>query len=487
VIPPCYGRATSARQTVAHDQFCTGRPALAGRVRACHRHPLGCARRRPGRPGCGRGEASRDPAQAGPRRFLVVWLIYTSRPPGGRCGTRRGPGRIALPESALPGATVLVAGPGRGSDRGGGPGIERAGWAGCRPRPLAGSVVGSRLHLPGRSWHIVAVGRTQPARCERPGMSGLRSALWLPLFNELADPAVVARLAARAEEMGWDGVFVWDHLCWRAPVRQVADPWITLAAATVTERLRLGLIVTPRARRRPAKVARETATLDRLSGGRLILGVGLGSDRFGGELSATGEELDDRRRGQMLDEALAILTAAWSGQPVHHSGEHYTVDGLQFLPRPVQRPRVPVWVAGFLAMSGPCAGSPATTASSRSTSSTLTSLPRSPLRSPASASTPPRRTTSPSHFRPSRPSALCQGGRHVVADRVRARASRSRPGARRAPRRPGGGRATGIRRQRTREQGTAGELPVAGGPGSAGRQAGGLELTKPREDRYVIE
>jgi alkanesulfonate monooxygenase SsuD/methylene tetrahydromethanopterin reductase-like flavin-dependent oxidoreductase (luciferase family) len=177
---------------------------------------------------------------------------------------------------------------------------------------------------------------------------GLRSALYLPIFDALADPVVVARLAAEAEEAGWHGVFVWDHLRWRAPVRQVADPWITLAAiATATERLRLGPMVTPLARRRPAKVARETATLDRLSGGRLTLGVGLGSDRFANEFSKTGEQLDDRLRGQMLDEALEILTAAWSGAPVHHRGRHYTVEGVQFLPRPVQQPGVPVWVAGF--------------------------------------------------------------------------------------------------------------------------------------------
>lgn len=183
---------------------------------------------------------------------------------------------------------------------------------------------------------------------QRSGRPGLRSALWLPLFDALADPAVVARLAAEAEEAGWHGFFVWDHLRWREPVQQAADPWITLAAvADATERLRLGPMVTPLARRRPAKVARETATLDRLSGGRLTLGVGLGKDRFGGELSMTGEQPDDRLRGQMLDEALEILTAAWSGEPVHHHGEHYTVAGMRFLPRPVQRPGVPVWVAGF--------------------------------------------------------------------------------------------------------------------------------------------
>jgi alkanesulfonate monooxygenase SsuD/methylene tetrahydromethanopterin reductase-like flavin-dependent oxidoreductase (luciferase family) len=188
----------------------------------------------------------------------------------------------------------------------------------------------------------------EPAQADRASGTRLRSALWLPLFDELADPVVVARLAAEAEQVGWDGFFVWDNLNWHAPVRQLADPWITLAAAAAaTERLRLGPMVVPLARRRPAKVARETVTLDMLSGGRLTLGVGLGADRFGGELSGTGEQLDDRQRAQMLDESLEILTAAWSGQPVHHRGEHYTVDGFPFLPRPVQRPGVPVWVAGF--------------------------------------------------------------------------------------------------------------------------------------------
>ena len=176
----------------------------------------------------------------------------------------------------------------------------------------------------------------------------MRSGLFLPLFDELADPALVARLSAEAEEAGWHGVFVWDHVRWREPVLDVADPQITLAAiAIATERVRLGPMVTPLARRRPVKVARETATLDRLSGGRLTLGVGLGSDEFGGEFSITGEERDPRRRARMLDESLEILTAAWSGEPVHHRAEHYTVDGMRFLPRPVQRPGVPVWVAGF--------------------------------------------------------------------------------------------------------------------------------------------
>jgi alkanesulfonate monooxygenase SsuD/methylene tetrahydromethanopterin reductase-like flavin-dependent oxidoreductase (luciferase family) len=176
----------------------------------------------------------------------------------------------------------------------------------------------------------------------------MRSGVYLPLFDPLADPGVVARLAAEAEEAGWDGFFLWDHIRWREPVEAVGDTQITLAAiAVATERIRFGPMVTPLARRRPAKVARETAALDLLSGGRLTLGVGLGGDEFASEYAITGEELDDRRRAQMLDEALEILKAAWSGEPVRHRGEHYTVDAMRFLPKPVQRPRVPVWVAGF--------------------------------------------------------------------------------------------------------------------------------------------
>jgi alkanesulfonate monooxygenase SsuD/methylene tetrahydromethanopterin reductase-like flavin-dependent oxidoreductase (luciferase family) len=172
----------------------------------------------------------------------------------------------------------------------------------------------------------------------------VRHALYLPIFDVLSDPRLVTRLAADAEAAGWDGVFVWDHLRYRAPVVEVADPWITLAAmATATERLRLGPMVTPLPRRRPAKVARETVTLDRLSGGRLTFGVGIATDDSG-ELSATGESLDARTRADQLDESLDILRAAWSGETVNHRGPHHTVDGIRFRPLPVQSP-IPVWVA----------------------------------------------------------------------------------------------------------------------------------------------
>jgi alkanesulfonate monooxygenase SsuD/methylene tetrahydromethanopterin reductase-like flavin-dependent oxidoreductase (luciferase family) len=234
--------------------------------------------------------------------------------------------------------------------------------------------------------------------------------LFVPLFDELAAPAIVARLSAEAEERGWDGVFVWDHLRWREPVVDVADPWITLAAmATATERIRLGPMVTPLARRRPVKVARETATLDRLSGGRLTLGVGLGSDQFGNEYSITGEELDDRRRARMLDESLDILVAAWSGDPVRHRGEHYTVDGMRFRPRPVQRPGVPVWVAGFHGKPRPLRRAARHQGFFPVNSNTRISSPRSSPASPLCAGRRARSLRSPTTSSPPSSPALTRG------------------------------------------------------------------------------
>ena len=159
----------------------------------------------------------------------------------------------------------------------------------------------------------------------------MKRGLFVPPFDELSEPAVLAELAARAEGEGWDGFFVWDHIDYRAPVRAVADPWIALAAvATATSRLRIGPLVTPLARRRVQKLARETASLDRLSDGRLTLGVGLGGDNSC-EFSGFGEVTDPRERAELLDHGLDELERYWSGD---------------FEPRPVQRPRIPIWVAG---------------------------------------------------------------------------------------------------------------------------------------------
>lgn len=172
----------------------------------------------------------------------------------------------------------------------------------------------------------------------------------LPPFGPFSDPHLVAELAHEAEEAGWDGFFLWDHLTYRlagspGPV-VVADPWILLAAIALrTTRIKLGPLVTPLPRRRPWKLARETVTLDHLSTGRLILGIGLGSDRSG-EYRDFGETTDARIRGEMLDEGLDLLTQLWSGEPVSYEGQHYRLSQVQFLPKSPQQPRIPIWIAG---------------------------------------------------------------------------------------------------------------------------------------------
>jgi len=170
--------------------------------------------------------------------------------------------------------------------------------------------------------------------------------LFLPIFDDLADPATLARLAARAEAQGWDGVFLWDHVMYRPPVVAATDPWIALAAmAVATERVQLGPMVTPLARRRPWIVARQAVALDRLSGGRMVLGLGLGLDSSGGELSRFGEETDDRRRATMLDEGLEVLVRLLGGDTVDHRGEHYLLDDVRFVPGPARPGGMPIWLA----------------------------------------------------------------------------------------------------------------------------------------------
>jgi alkanesulfonate monooxygenase SsuD/methylene tetrahydromethanopterin reductase-like flavin-dependent oxidoreductase (luciferase family) len=153
-------------------------------------------------------------------------------------------------------------------------------------------------------------------------------------------------LALEAEAEGWDGFFLWDHVLRPGgEPPEIADPWVALSAvAAVTTRLRLGPMVTPIVRRRPHKLARETVTLDHLSAGRLVLGLGLGVDTAG-ELSRFGEPTDPRQRGDILDEGLALLTSLWSGAAVQHAGPYFQADDVVFLPRPVQQPRIPVWLA----------------------------------------------------------------------------------------------------------------------------------------------
>ncbi|MFI7010446.1 LLM class flavin-dependent oxidoreductase [Streptomyces sp. NPDC050145] len=178
----------------------------------------------------------------------------------------------------------------------------------------------------------------------------MRYSINIPNFGDFADPRTVARTAEAAEQAGWDGLFVWDHVVHDKKEQQgkpFGDPWMLLtAAALATTRIRLGPLVAAVPRYRPEQLARQTATLDTLSGGRLILGAGLGGpaeDEYG----SFGDTTDRTVHAERLDEGLGLLTRYWSGETVTHTGAHYRVEETQLLPATTQRPRPPVWIGGF--------------------------------------------------------------------------------------------------------------------------------------------
>ena len=171
----------------------------------------------------------------------------------------------------------------------------------------------------------------------------MKYAIYLPTFEPFGSPQVIAGLARDAEQSGWDGFFTWDDVAMQE--KELADPWISLAAAAAaTQRVRLGALITPLARRRPWKFARETASLDHLSQGRLVVGVGVGAGEE--EFGDLGDEPDQRRRGEMLDEGLAVVTGLWSGESFQYEGKYYHLKPAVFRPKPLQQPRIPIWVAG---------------------------------------------------------------------------------------------------------------------------------------------
>jgi alkanesulfonate monooxygenase SsuD/methylene tetrahydromethanopterin reductase-like flavin-dependent oxidoreductase (luciferase family) len=174
-------------------------------------------------------------------------------------------------------------------------------------------------------------------------------------FSPSGDARLLAEIAHQAEAAGWDGCFLSDHVRWPAqeqatipsmPVvdpEPIVDPWVALGAMAMrTERIRLGTLVTPLPRRRPTKLAREAVTLDHLTGGRVILGVGGGL--WPEEFDALGDESDPKVRAAMLEEGLELLCSLWSGKPVSHLGTYYRAKTTRFAP-PLQQPRIPIWVA----------------------------------------------------------------------------------------------------------------------------------------------
>jgi alkanesulfonate monooxygenase SsuD/methylene tetrahydromethanopterin reductase-like flavin-dependent oxidoreductase (luciferase family) len=179
----------------------------------------------------------------------------------------------------------------------------------------------------------------------------MKFAIDIPNFGDFADARLTAQIARDAEDAGWDAVWVWDHVQRDAGV-PYADPWILLTAiALATERIRLGPMVTPLPRRRPWLVAREAVTLDHLSGGRFTLGLGNGNPLR--EFTAFGEEADLKIRAAKLDEGLSIIEGLFTARPFNFQGEHYHLKDVEFLPGPLQQPRVPIWLASTWPVRAP--------------------------------------------------------------------------------------------------------------------------------------
>jgi alkanesulfonate monooxygenase SsuD/methylene tetrahydromethanopterin reductase-like flavin-dependent oxidoreductase (luciferase family) len=183
----------------------------------------------------------------------------------------------------------------------------------------------------------------------------MRYGVYVPNFGPYGDARVLAELAYEAEEVGWDGFFLWDQVS-KSTLTPTIDPmvdtWVALTAIALrTNTIRLGTLVTPLPRRRPWMVARETVSLDHLSAGRLIFGVGAGGGYY--DFEALGEVSDARSLAALLDEGLEVLMGLWSGEQYSHNGIAYHIKEAQFLPRPVQSPRIPIWVANLWPSKAP--------------------------------------------------------------------------------------------------------------------------------------
>ena len=194
--------------------------------------------------------------------------------------------------------------------------------------------------------------KTKRIKANSPMVRIMKFGIYAPNFGDaFGNPKRVTELAIEAEKAGWDGFFLWDHIFNTEGFPDTVDPFIALTSvAENTEEIHIGTTVTPLTRRRPWKLARETVTLDIISEGRLILGVGLGGSS---EFGLMNEETNPRKMAEMANEHLEILCGLWSGEDFSYSGEYYKIDEVKFRPRPVQKPRIKLWGAGTWPKKGP--------------------------------------------------------------------------------------------------------------------------------------
>lgn len=180
----------------------------------------------------------------------------------------------------------------------------------------------------------------------------MKFAIYTPNFGNWANPLDLANFALEAEKAGWDGFFLWDHLVFMEGFNvPVLDPWVTLSAiAMKTKEIKIGPLITPLVRRRPWKLAREILSVDHLSNGRLILGVGLGAPEY--DFVTFGEDYDNFIRAKKLDEGLTVLLGLLSGENYNYEGEYYKIKDVKFVPTPVND-HVPIWVAAMWPNKGP--------------------------------------------------------------------------------------------------------------------------------------
>jgi alkanesulfonate monooxygenase SsuD/methylene tetrahydromethanopterin reductase-like flavin-dependent oxidoreductase (luciferase family) len=177
----------------------------------------------------------------------------------------------------------------------------------------------------------------------------MKRGIYVPNFGQLGNVRLLAELARETEIAGYEGFFIFDHLLptyWpEGQPKRIVDVQVALTAiALATSRIKFGALVTPLARRRPVKFARESVTLDQLSNGRLVVGAGLGFDAET-EFADLGEDPDPRVRADRLDEALSIVDRLWRWDPTPFDGTYVSIRAVQFLERPVQSPRIPIWCA----------------------------------------------------------------------------------------------------------------------------------------------